>query len=182
MYELTCVSQSCDWDSVFFQGPEGAHVEAMARIPCQVLLPAVPADCRVRLGLAGGSLLDITLPYHQRHAAVCSGVVLFLEDLVQKWAKVSAFLWEMVGITGVVKRHQWWRSPLKCFSDLESGVILCWREMAQQFLLLERIGDQSLAPTSGIYNCLPFQLQGIWHPLPASEGTAFMYRNPYIYT
>lgn len=123
------------------QGPEGAHVEAMARIPCQVLLPAVPADCRVCLGLAGGSLLDITLPYRQRHAAVCSGVVLFLEDLVQKWAKVSAFLWEMVGITGVVKRHQWWRSPLKCFLDLEWGVILCWREMAQQFRTSAALGE-----------------------------------------
>lgn len=69
---------------VLLQGPAGAHMEAVERIPCQVLLSPIPADCRVCLGLAGGPLLDITLPYRQCHAAVCSGVVLFLEDLVKK--------------------------------------------------------------------------------------------------
>lgn len=69
---------------VLLQGPEGAHVEAVERIPRQVLLSSVPADRGVCLGLAGGPLLDISLPDRQCRAALCSGVVLFLEDLVEK--------------------------------------------------------------------------------------------------
>lgn len=93
-------------------------MEAVERIPYQVLLSPVSADCRVCLGLAGGPLLDIALPHRQCHAAVCSGVVLFLEDLVKKRAEVSALLWEMVGAVGSDKEIPMKMVPFKIFSDL----------------------------------------------------------------
>ncbi|XP_066545600.1 bifunctional apoptosis regulator isoform X1 [Amia ocellicauda] len=51
----------------------GAQLEAVDRVPGEVLPVALPADRRVRLGLAGGALLDIPLRHRQRHAAVAAG-------------------------------------------------------------------------------------------------------------
>lgn len=59
-------------------------METVERIPRQVLLPSVPADCRIRVGLAGGPLLDVPVSHRQCHAALGSGVLLLLEDLVKK--------------------------------------------------------------------------------------------------
>lgn len=59
-------------------------MEAVERIPCQILLPSVPADCRVCLGLAGGPLLDVAVSHRQCHVTLGSGVILLLEDLVKK--------------------------------------------------------------------------------------------------
>lgn len=85
---------------VILKGSSRAHMEAVERIPCQILLPPVPADCWICLGLAGGPLLDITVSHRQCHVTLSSGVILLLEDLVKKWTKVSMFILEMVGATG----------------------------------------------------------------------------------
>uniref|UniRef100_A0A4X1TZI9 Uncharacterized protein n=1 Tax=Sus scrofa TaxID=9823 RepID=A0A4X1TZI9_PIG len=65
-------------------GSEGAHMEAVERIPGEILLPSVPADCRICLGLAGGPLLDVTVSHRQCHVTLSSGIILLLEDLVKK--------------------------------------------------------------------------------------------------
>nr|BAE90569.1 unnamed protein product [Macaca fascicularis] len=49
-----------------------------------ILLPSIPADCRVCLGLAGGPLLDITVSHHQCYVTLSSGIILLLENLVKK--------------------------------------------------------------------------------------------------
>ena len=65
-------------------------METVAGVLRQVPFPAISADSRVCLGLAGGPLLDVALYHRQCHVALRAGPLLFLEAVVEKGAEVSA--------------------------------------------------------------------------------------------
>lgn len=66
----------------------GTQLATVGRVSCEVPPASIPVDSRVCLGLVGRPLLDISLHYCQRHAAVCAGRLRPVETLDKRQDQV----------------------------------------------------------------------------------------------